>query len=131
MLSQLLRFAGVGGLATLVHVATAIAAQVTLPVTAQQANFTGFCAAVTLSYLGHARFTFGVPLRSGRQILRFVVLSLLGLLASSVTVWVITDQMGLGFAVAMSVVAVVVPLTSFAVMRLWVFTGRNDEKTPP
>jgi putative flippase GtrA len=131
MLGQLLRFAGVGGLATLVHVATAIAAQATLPVTAQQANFTGFCAAVTLSYLGHARFTFGVQVRSGWQVLRFVVLTLLGLLASSGTVWVITDQLGLGFAVAMMGVAVVVPLISFFAMRFWVFTGESDEKTPP
>jgi len=121
MLARLLRFAGVGGIATLVHVLTALGVAAALPVSAQMANVAGFGAAVAVSYLGHARVTFGADLRSGRQFLRFVALAALGLLASSGTVWLVTARLGLGLAVAMAVVAVVVPLTSYLAMRLWVF----------
>lgn len=124
MLAQIVRFGGVGGLATLAHVAVALVAQRGLAVTEQQANFLGFLTAVTLSYVGHARFTFQAPVGSARQIQRFALTSLLGLAASSGTVWLVDTMLGLGFVAAMAVVAVVVPATTFLVMRFWVF--RHD-----
>lgn len=125
MLEQLIRFAGVGGLATLAHVLVALAVQAALSVTPQQANLAGFAAGFVVSYSGHARLTFGAPLRSGPQLLRFFVLSLLGLGASSLTVHVITAVLGLGFAPAMLAVAVIVPGLTYLAMRFWVFAGRG------
>jgi putative flippase GtrA len=130
MLAQILRFVGVGGLATLAHVLTALAADALLPLSAQQANLAGFAAGFATSYAGHARVTFGAPLRSGPQFLRFAVLSLLGLAASSGTVWLVTSRLGLGFPAAMAAVALVVPALSYLAMRFWVFAAA-EEKTPP
>ncbi|MBA3909496.1 MAG: hypothetical protein C0524_06330 [Rhodobacter sp.] len=121
MLGQLIRFGGVGGLATVIHVLSALAVQQAFPVPAQLANLAGFFAAVLVSYVGHARFTFGAGLRSGPQFLRFVLLSVLGLATSSATVWLITAWLGLGFITAMATVAAVVPLMTYLAMRLWVF----------
>lgn len=121
MLAQLLRFAGVGGLATGVHVLVALFAQASLPVSAQGANLAGFTAAVLLSYIGHARFTFAVATQSAAQFLRFCFLSALGLATSSATVWLITTQLGQSFMVAMVAVAVMVPAASYLAMRFWVF----------
>lgn len=121
MWQQLLRFGGVGGLATGVHVLCALAARQGLALSEQQANLAGFVAAVLVSYVGHGRYTFGVGLQSAPQFLRFVLLSLLGLATSSATVWAITGWLGFGFVAAMIVVAVVVPGMSFVAMRLWVF----------
>ena len=129
MLAQLFRFGFVGGLATLVHVLMALAAQTAFNLPAQGANLAGFCAAVVVSYLGHMRFTFAVSAGSGAQFLRFAVLSCLSLMTSSATVWLITTQLGASFAMAMVAVTVLVPAASFVAMRLWVFS--HSEKTPP
>jgi putative flippase GtrA len=131
MLRQLIRFAGVGGLATVLHVAVALLVQHALPVSAQAANFAGFCAAVTLSYFGHARFTFQVGAQSGGQFLRFVATSLLGLATSSSTVWLITTKLGFSFWVAMVVVAAAVPLMTYIAMRYWVFLAKAEKRAPP
>ncbi|NJS39251.1 MAG: GtrA family protein [Rhodobacteraceae bacterium] len=121
MLAQLMRFAGVGGLATAVHVLVALAVQAAFPVSDQGANLSGFAAAVLLSYLGHARFTFAVTSQSVPQFMRFFSLSCLSLGISSLTVWLITAKLGFSFIVAMVAVSVVVPIASYLVMRFWVF----------
>ncbi|WP_167850996.1 MULTISPECIES: GtrA family protein [Tabrizicola] len=126
MLAQLVRFGGVGALATLAHVMVALVVQAALSVTPQQANLAGFAAAIVLSYAGHARVTFGAPVKSGSQLVRFLVLSLLGLGASSLTVHVTTDLLGWGFLPALAAVAVVVPTLSYLAMRFWVF-ARSDQ----
>lgn len=132
MLRQLIRFGGVGGLATLTHVIVALAAQHWLPVSVQQANLLGFLAAVALSYVGHARFTFRAPVGSAAQVRRFAFLSLLGLATSSGTVWLVDTVLGLGFKLAMAIVAVLVPAATFLAMRLWVFRQtRADAKGLP
>lgn len=130
MFAQILRFGGVGGVATLSHVAAALAAEAVLPVTPQQANLAGFAVAVVVSYTGHARFTFDTPLRSGRQFQRFLMLSLAGLAASSLTVHLMTTLLGMGFLAAMAAVAVVVPLFSYIAMRFWVFRHTATESSP-
>lgn len=130
MIAQLIRFGGVGGLVTLVHVLVALAAERTLPVSAQQANLMGYAVAFVLSYIGHARFTFRAPVRSMPQVLRFFFLSLVGLAASSLTVWVVTTVIGSSFTVAMAAVVVIVPLVSYLAMRFWVFAAQNDTHTP-
>lgn len=128
MIGQLLRFGGVGALSTLAHVATAIAAERWLELDAQQANLMGFFAAVTLSYVGHARITFRARVGSTSQIQRFVLLSLLGLATSSSTVWLIDGVLGLGFVWAMAVVAVLVPAATYLAMRFWVFGGSEGAR---
>jgi putative flippase GtrA len=127
MLAQIVRFGGVGGLATLAHVTVALAAQRGLPVSVQQANFMGFLAAVMLSYFGHARFTFQTRVGSAGQVQRFALMSLLGLATSSSTVWLVESALGLGFGAAMAVVAVVVPAVTFIAMRFWVFRRGQTE----
>jgi putative flippase GtrA len=127
MLGQLIRFGAVGAVATLAHVLAALMAERTLPVSAQGANLVGFATAVLVSYTGHTRVTFDAPLRSGPQFGRFLVLSLLSLAASSLTVWVVTGPLGLGFAAAMAVVALIVPAVTYLAMRLWVFHSEGQK----
>lgn len=125
MLHRILRFVGVGGLATLVHVATALVAERMVGLGPQQANLAGFGAAVMASYFGHARFTFEVDPRSAGQFLRFAVVALLGLATSSGIVWLVTGRLGLGFGLAMAVVAVAVPAITFIAAQFWVFARRE------
>ncbi len=125
MLAQVIRFGGVGVVATLVHVFTALAARSLLQVDVQQANLIGFSLAFVVSYSGHARVTFNAPMRSGPQMARFVLVALTGFAASTAVVWIVTGPMGLGFPVAMGAVAVIVPAISFVAMRMWVFADQS------
>ncbi|WBL33204.1 GtrA family protein [Sinirhodobacter sp. HNIBRBA609] len=128
MVGQLIRFGGVGGIATLVHVLMAMALQGPLGLPPLQANFGGFCAALLISYIGHARITFDADLRHAPQFVRFVTIALIGLATSSTTVWLIDTRLGAGFGIAMAAVAVLVPLMTFVTLRLWVFTGRANRE---
>jgi putative flippase GtrA len=129
MIGQMIRFGGIGAMATVAHVLTALAAQGFLHLPAQGANLVGFAVAVIVSYTGHARVTFDAPLRSGSQVQRFVMLSLAGLAASSLTVHLVTTVLGLGFLTAMTAVAVIVPLATYLAMRFWVFRHAATERS--
>ncbi len=120
MIGLLTRFAGVGVAATLVHVAVALLADA-LGLPPQPANFLGFLAAVSLSYFGHGRFTFGVDLEHDRHMPRFLATAFLGLVLSAGLTQLLAVWMALPFALAMAVVAVAVPGVNFLLCKLWVF----------
>jgi putative flippase GtrA len=126
---QLLRFGGVGGLATLVHVVVAMLMRSMFELSPLQANFAGFSSAILLSYVGHARCTFGVEVTHGFQFLRFLSVGLIALATSTGTVWLLDIGLGLDFGIAMVAVAVMVPAATYLAMRFWVFrtTGTQDE----
>ncbi|MBC7154792.1 MAG: GtrA family protein [Rhodobacteraceae bacterium] len=121
-MQQLLRFGGVGVLATVVHVLVALTAS-GAGVAPLAANFSGFGTALCFSYLGHARFTFGTVPRFGAEAGRFAVTALMGLCASSLTVWAVDMRLGLGMGAAMAAVALIVPAATYIGLRFWVFTG--------
>lgn len=121
MLNQVARFGGVGVLATLAHVLTALVAERMLQMSGQSANLAGFLTAVLISYFGHANFTFHSGPGSSERFLRFATVSVSGLAASSLTVALITQALGLPFVVAMAAVVIVVPTATYLAMRFWVF----------
>lgn len=127
MFMQLMRFAGVGGLATLVHVCVALIANSVFGLEGLAANFAGFTAAVLLSYFGHARITFQTRPDHAQHMPRFLFVSLVGLLTSSSVVWLITERLGHGFGLSMVLVAIAVPLASFLAMKFWVFAQHRQQ----
>lgn len=52
VVGQLIRFGGVGGMATLVHVIVAMLMRGTFGLSPLQANFAGFASALLVSYVG-------------------------------------------------------------------------------
>ena len=130
MFMQLMRFAGVGGLATLVHVSVALIANSVFGLEGLTANFAGFTAAVLLSYFGHARITFQTRPDHTQHMPRFLFVSLVGLMTSSSVVWLITERMGQGFGLSMVLVAIAVPLASFLAMKFWVFAQHRQRIRP-
>mgnify|MGYP005843857041 CR=1 FL=1 len=123
-MQQLFRFGAVGVLATLVHVSAALVATVA-GVPPLAANLVGFAVALSVSYLGHARVTFGIMPRFGMEAGRFAVTALMGLCASSLTVWLLAVRLGLGMGVAMAAVALIVPAATYLGLRFWVFTAET------
>lgn len=121
---QLFRFALVGGIATLVHYLVALALVGAIGV--YPANLGGYAAAVGVSYFGHLRFTFRVDpagASHGRRVLRFVVVSLSGLLFSQAVLALGHAGVGLSPPLALAVAVVAVPVFTFIAQRTWVFAA--------
>jgi putative flippase GtrA len=126
MMAQLARFGGVGVVATLVHVAVALLVSALLAAAPLAANLAGFSASVLFSYFGHARLTFGVALAHRRHGPRFVVTALTGLAASTAITFLCQTWFRLPFWATMALVAVLVPLLNYLMLRLWVFGHARD-----
>lgn len=119
--SQLARFGGVGVLATVVHIAVGLAARNFFGFAPLLSNLAGFGVAVLVSYVGHARFTFGTTNSPFPQFLRFVFVAVFGLAVSTSTVWLLDIRLGLSFTVAMISVGFLVPVATYVALRFWVF----------
>lgn len=120
LVRQASRFVVVGGLATAVHVAAALAARTWLHASPLAANFTGYVCAVLVSYLGNSRWSFEQA-HAWPQFARFLVMSLSGLALNQALTWLTTSVLGLPFGVALALTVVAVPAFSFVLARLWVF----------
>lgn len=119
-LDQLARFAVVGVIATLTHVAVALLATYQFALPPLQANLAGFIVAVGVSFQGHLRVTFRVRNPQRYHLYRFMVLSVTSLAISSL-ITAIGTRNGGDMWLAMVLVALIVPLSSFFVARLWAF----------
>lgn len=117
-------FLVVGAAATATHVAVALLARAGAGAGPLAANFAGYAAAVMVSYLGNARFTFAAAVMHGPQLLRFVVVSLGGLALNQAITWLLVTRLGLPFIVGLAVVVTTVPVLTFLAARLWAFRGR-------
>lgn len=119
MLTEALRFGIVGAGATLTHAGVYVLALSMLA--PQAANLAGFLAALLVSYLGHAHFSFrraGGP-RPGAQV-RFGLSAGLGFVLNAGFVALAThglDRPALGFWA----IALITPALSFGLMKFWVF----------
>jgi putative flippase GtrA len=118
---QALRFAAVGLAATAAHAGVALAAATTLGLAPLLANLAGYLAAVTLSYGGHARLTFGGRGGHARRAPRFAAVSLGGLALSAAITVLVCEALGGSFLLAMACVTLVVPAASFLANRRWAF----------
>ena len=127
MVGQLIRFGGVGGLATLIHVAVAMLLSSIAEVSPLQANFAGFASALMFSYVGHARCTFRAEMNKAPQFLRFIFVALVALATSSGTVLLVDTGLGLDFGIAMAAVAVLVPAVTYLALRFWVFEATSRQ----
>ena len=119
---QLVRFGLVGVLATAVHYVVALG--VSFFTTPYLANFAGYCTAVSVSYLGHHRFTFNVAAQGaahGRRMPRFIVTSLSALILTQ-AVLAATIAAGLSEPVGLALAVLCVPPYTFVLSRFWVFT---------
>lgn len=117
-------FAVVGALATGTHVAAALAARELAGLAPLAANLVGFLCAVGVSYLGNARFTFGRDVLHGPQFMRFLAIALAGLGLTQALTWLLAEQWGWPFWMALGVVAVATPTLSFILQRIWAFRRR-------
>jgi len=111
----------VGLAATAVHAIVASIARTLGHLPPMSATTAGYLAAVGISYLGNARLTFGRPVLEGRQLARFLAVSLLGFATNLAITYVVSDRLHWPFAVTLGIGVVVIPALSFTASKLWAF----------
>jgi putative flippase GtrA len=128
LLQQIARFAGVGGIATLVHVALGLLIARHFAVPVLLANTIAFMAAVGVSYLGNHGWTFARIGRHDKHFPRFLLVSFTGLALNQLIVYAAVYVGGFDYVYGLAVVVVVVPALSVLMSRHWAFAdlGTND-----
>ncbi|WP_227367885.1 GtrA family protein [Halomonas sp. M20] len=114
----LLRFGGVGGLATLVHLSVAGLALWLWPNTSPfLANLVAFLVAFQVSFWGHRRFTFR---KAGRGD-RFFVLALAGFALNNGVLGALIASTPVDGFLAIVIATFTVPLLMYVAARFWAF----------
>lgn len=119
---QVLRFALVGATATGTHYIVALTSAIYINL--YGANLLGYLAAVTISYVGHQRYSFQISAEDvshQRQLPRFVAGSLGGLALSYLLLALMRDLLGASNWLSLAVAVGLVPVYAFVLNKLWVF----------
>jgi putative flippase GtrA len=123
--TQFLRFATVGGGATLIHLGTALALNGFFGLSPLRANFGGFIAGIAFSYWGHFVWTFDSVSAHRGALPRFVILQFTLFALNQAIVYVATELWGWPFWAALVPVVMIVPLGGFLAGRFWAFLPRQ------
>jgi len=139
-IAQVLRFGVVGLSATLIHVAvflllTGVQFSEGSRLDPQVANLLAWMSAFVVSFLGHYHWTFAGLQDPGSRstyqtLLRFLVVSLLGLGLNSGLVLLVVDVLGRPPVVAAVFMATLTPAVSFVISRYWAFRGGAGKDVP-
>jgi putative flippase GtrA len=116
-----MKFAAVGGGATLVHVLAALTLHGLAHVAPLRANFLAFLVASCVSYAGNWFWTFDGSSRHVFSLPRFAALSLSCFALNQAIVYGIVERLGQPLWLAMVPVAVVVPAFGFWLSKTKVF----------
>ncbi len=124
-LRQLVTFGIVGVAATALQAAIALWTHAQLGLSPVAANGLGFGCSSVLSYLGNAWLTFRRPALHGPTFLRYVGVTVLGLLVSEGLTFLCTDLLRWPFAVTLIPVVTLAPLLSFVLSKTYAFADRE------
>jgi putative flippase GtrA len=113
------RFGIVGVLATLTYLIMSNVLMLT-GVVPTLASITGYLAGMIVSFLGQSKFTFRIGRARRHHLVRFCLLSLIGLFLSYLTV-AAASAASVPPVLGTIATAVLVPIVSFVAMKLWVF----------
>lgn len=126
LLGEILRFGGVGALATGVHVGTYLA--MLALVSPQTANAVGFLVSVSVSYVGHTWFSFAGSSKqagTGRGLaVRFVVVVALGYALNAFWVALVTQILEWASGWAGVFITCMTPAITFLLLKFWVYAPR-------
>jgi putative flippase GtrA len=120
-LAILMRFASVGLVATLVHLAVSGATLGLAAVSAQVANGAGFAVAFCVSYLGHYHFTFRSDRAHRTSLSRFALVAVTGYAMSALALAALGAVPGLPELARLVLAIGVIPILNYVVSRVWVY----------
>lgn len=119
---QIIKFAVVGGLATLIHYLVAVLCIELLLLPALLANAVAYITAVGCSYFGHTFFTFQAQ-HSTQSAIKFIIVSLSAFALSQAILQTLTIYSTLGHRFILLIVVFSIPAFSFVLNKYWVYKG--------
>lgn len=111
-----------GGLTTVVHIMVGLFANRVLGIVPFNANLVAFSVGFFFSYYGHRHYTFRSRGAVARSMPRFFVISAVSLIINQVIVYTLVNMMGRPYWEALALMAVVVPVFTYLLGRLWAFS---------
>lgn len=117
---RLLRFAGVGGLATIIYAALAWALA-TAGVAALPSSVAAYALSASFSFLAHKRFTFRSRGPTAGEGARFLATTAMGF-GIATAAPIIAQQRGWPPSAAILLTCFMAPAFSYLLMRAWVFS---------
>lgn len=118
--SEFFRFAVIGSSATAVYLIFAVLLEWSLNLDAVYVSFIAYVMASVLSFLGHRYFTFRQHQEAKKQIVRFCMATVIGM---SVAIALPIALHMLSPNIVYVLVAILVPVISFVLLKFFVFTG--------
>ena len=118
---QFFRYCVVGGIGTCLHFGITIALVEGLRAPPTAASAVGFVAAFVSSYLLNRFWVFGPSARPWVSFVRYSVVCLCGLILNTSIMALTVDWLRWYYLWGLAVVVAVVPVTNFALNRLWAF----------
>lgn len=125
---QAARFSFVGGAATLTYFVAANLLMITTSLPFGLSSVLGYCCGMAVSFFGHRIYTFRADADASRQFVRFLILSVGGLLISYGSVWFTVDVLKARPFWSTVMTVALVPLMTFIVMKFWIFTPNGDQE---
>lgn len=130
LLQQIIRFGGIGVLATLTHFVVLTVSVEALSIVPTLANGAAFCVAVFVTYFGQSYLVFDDKEHSLIKSIRFISSALLGLTLNVMTMYMITQIFSAHYLIGFFVATTIVPAINFTINKLWVFENRSSEPSP-
>jgi putative flippase GtrA len=121
-MQALIRFAISGGLATLTHIAVFVLLVEGLSMRPLYASVPAFLTAVGVSYGMNFRWTFDAQGPHHVMLPRFLLVALVGLGLNMLITWLVVDVGHYWYGYTLAAVVVIVPLVTFSLSKLWVFS---------
>ena len=131
-LARIMRFGLVGVAATLTYAGVAAMlsyGQLAKAFSATPASFVSYLIAMPISYFGHKWLTFGSRGSHAQEAPRFVASALLGIAISCFLPLTLVEWLGYTPAVSIVAATILVPLTNYVVLGLWVFPTSGEQLT--
>jgi putative flippase GtrA len=122
VVKQFLKFAIVGAIGTCVDVVTLVFLKEVIGLDVYVANFFSFSLAVINNYTWNSRWTFGDQEKEHkRQIVQFVIISVVGLTLSEILLYFFHDIVHLHYLVGKCLGILIVLFWNFFANRFWTF----------
>jgi putative flippase GtrA len=115
------RFGMVGIAATAVYAIVAFSSVEIAGASPVLASIIGQVAAMSVSYFGHAIYSFTVKLDHGTYLWRFLVIAAFTFGMNAFVTWLLTGVVGMPHRAVLVIVMVMIPILNYLCNRFWVF----------
>ena len=121
------RFAFAGAATTALYFVLTNAVSYALPVTPFVASFLAYCVCIAVSFVLQSRMVFRHDGDRRSALVKFAVMSLIGLLAAQLIFWIVAEGLGNPTWLASLLVSIAIPIVNFLAMNFWVFVDKTRQ----